>query len=718
MKVAAAAAIVLVAVVLAGIALPRGNGGAPDEVSPGNPDAVPQIDSWNKLTRDITRTGSTPELALQAFAAVFGAVPGVAGPTEAGPPFLESGTGAVRLILRHFGELSDEQRRAVEGRLLPAGLVAEPEQSASAGPQPQVMLANMTGSQAQAGDEPPDVSLDPDLTRRARQIADDIAERVGRPVTAQLFVAAGERDPTESDPDGDYPVFGWADPVIVTGDEGQERFRLHADGDRLEACLITLTLSAQLGYFDEDTGRFVGGDSRALDSTLAHEVLHCYHAQIVGVDAMVRAQGWLAEGIAEWAGETYVGGTFSAESNWLGYLEDEVALFDRSYSALGFWAQVDAARSGGLWQVVEDVFLAAASHPTAGFLAAVEGAGPGFLDRWPAGIARRPELGAAWDLRVNRMEVPDGRRGLLIVFAEDGHDVSVEAGSQALVRALLPVEADVEVVHVEVKGHGSLVWSEPDGRGVAHREFGGAFDQMFCPQGTCACPDGSAPVGVEPAASHAVMLAVTGTDSPSRLRITPTSLEEICADDQADPLPGRWEYFNSEFGVFSVDEPGWDLVFEPVTETSESLPDLDDRLVAAVRAHDDELDLRAAVGPDARLFAGNGDADANARIGTGEVDAEGNPTGRCTGRWWLHRIDEEATRDTIAQLIATQLPKNLMDVPDGFAATYVGVQYFVCLDRWHSLVGGVSADGGTLYLCRPSSLPDFAACQYRGRVSD
>lgn len=69
------------------------------------PKGPSQTDVWADLSRRVAREGSSADLALEAFSLAFGSLPGVDVPATSGPS-LRSGSGAVRLVLRHFQEFS------------------------------------------------------------------------------------------------------------------------------------------------------------------------------------------------------------------------------------------------------------------------------------------------------------------------------------------------------------------------------------------------------------------------------------------------------------------------------------------------------------------------------------------------------------------------------------------------------------------------------------
>lgn len=270
------------------------------------PKGPSQTDVWADLSRRVAREGSSADLALEAFSLAFGSLPGVDVPATSGPS-LRSGSGAVRLVLRHFQEFSPEQQRAIEERLIPPGLSPDRGSGGSAlaaGPFLAAAGLGARGLQAQA--TVPDVAIDQDLTREARQIAAEIGTAVGHTLSQPVFVAGGVLPEDPDDPEKKKILFGWAEPVRRVDRRGRV-FAFQSSDVPMDSCLITLTLANELGYWD-DKGRFYPSSPRLIRSTLAHEVFHCHQYAMVGIEAVWRMPSWLIEGTAEWAGEAFVGG--------------------------------------------------------------------------------------------------------------------------------------------------------------------------------------------------------------------------------------------------------------------------------------------------------------------------------------------------------------------------------------------------------------------------
>lgn len=171
----------------------NGDATAPQAQAPPTP-----FEAYSEITTRIAEEGSSPELALEAFALVFGPIRRVEPPETAGGEGLPSGTGAVRLVMRHFDELSAAQQEAIDELLIPAELRAEggeprigADPAAAGNDQAtgsDVVLASSSsdpGTFAQRAGERIRAALDSELTEHTRRIADELAERMGCPTTAR-----------------------------------------------------------------------------------------------------------------------------------------------------------------------------------------------------------------------------------------------------------------------------------------------------------------------------------------------------------------------------------------------------------------------------------------------------------------------------------------------------------------------------------------------------
>lgn len=460
-----------------------GDGGParPDEPAPAG-----AVVRWDAQVAAASAAGAPPEQALEVFAAVFGPLPGAPPASSTMPPTVGSGTAAVRLLLRHWQALSVEQQRAASARLLPTP----------------------GGSAAFDG-----LTADPELTERARTIAEQMAARMGVVFARPVDVSTGRLDHAHGR--GSRTV-AWALPVHADADG---RYRIQV-GEVLDRCLVAI---------DPDA---VGADERVLESTLAHEVMHCLQYDIMGLNSMFSAPSWLIEGSAEWAGERHVGGTPDGEFHWADYLQEPRPLFGRSYSAIGFWGQLNGAAAGDLWSSLAGILRAyePGTSPGDDFATAVGIADERFLDHWAAGLVRRPDLGDAWQL-VTGIDVPrelahEPEQWLVGEVPFEGLLLPGMQRAWQLQVAETDTDRAATALSLEVQGHGRLAWLSgggPDAAPVQDRRTFGSYHEVLCLDGACDCPGqpgqpGQSAPALPPAPSRTVLVAATGTTTSATVR--------------------------------------------------------------------------------------------------------------------------------------------------------------------------------------------------------
>lgn len=301
------------------------------------------LTAWQRTVDGIGPDGSiTPKLALQAFAIVYGPLPGVrrpAGPAG-GPP---DGTSAILMVYRVWDRLSAAQHRAIDRYL---GAPHDASSPRSARP-----------------------SAEPVLTPSPRYQA--IAEKYNgiyraklpsaQPVTVQAFtvpVAIGKNGTALMD----------SLPVDASGRENSRRPAY---------CRVRV---GPRGQANADPERL-----------MAHELVHCY--QFALNPNWRSLKQWIMDGMAEWGAETVTG---RDSINWLaGYMSTPTKpLFQRTYDAIGFFGHADeVAGRGSLWAKIPGILTAggdAASYATAG------GTSPAFVGTWASAPWRFPAAGEAW----------------------------------------------------------------------------------------------------------------------------------------------------------------------------------------------------------------------------------------------------------------------------------------------------------------------------------
>lgn len=368
---------------------------------------------------------------------------------------------------------------------------------------------------------PPAVSQVP-AQERVDQIVVELSARIGRSLTRPVVV--DEDVPSASvvaEVLEDERARGWWGVAMSARQEsdptrpGRMRWTPQRSGP-MDTCLITLTVEGELL------------PRVARDSLLAHEVYHCFQLELLGIEGQARLPEWLKEGSATWVGETFVGGSIASATHWKRYLETAGSLLDRDYDAVGFFAHLQN-HGVNLWRELDDLL----QLPSAlAFAQAARDAGDDFLQTWPMGLARRPDLGADWDTDGPGILPREVRRAeqLLIVSAESPLSEALDPADQRLVQFFL---SPGEAVRVQVSGYGVLHWLE---RGGETTRFSNSFSQSFCRGESCRCADGSQPPGVQSVPGNAALLAVTSTEGPGQIDIQ--VVESPCDERSDDPAEG------------------------------------------------------------------------------------------------------------------------------------------------------------------------------------
>lgn len=485
----AAVAIVTVFAILGALGCGGSSGtrsGRATRPSPATVGPAPADTAWGQLLARIGPEGDVDQdTALAAFALAFGPVPGAKVPP--GPPGnVNDGSEALRWAIRLRDQLSGEQRAAVD-RVVAATANAP----GGGGPGRAFRQADGPG------------------TSRYRTLIDEMLARFKGPLGALPI-------PTSVALVGAEGV-AWATAVGLDAQDGQ-------DGAAVR-CAIGIT----------PTGQKAGDD--ALAQVIAHEVFHCYQNAWIGTGRVYHDKDvapWVIEGAATWAGINTAPEEAGDPDNWWStYLvSPTMALFSRSYDAVGFYGQVHQ-QGVDLWP------LMAKFHSAAGNLARyhvlADPAGPAFLDAWAPGYFRRPARGPAWD--ITGKAVPEA--GTLDPPVDD---LPVANGSERGLSAkpftntLEVLDTKADVTHFAFTGHARL----SDEGGFDSTEL---TDLYLCTRsgGNCACPDQAAGDGSDglPASRQSVtgtlILGLTGGTDGTTGTVSGQSLKDFCAKRKAKP---------------------------------------------------------------------------------------------------------------------------------------------------------------------------------------
>jgi hypothetical protein len=445
---------------------------------------------WEAVLDQIEPGGRVPpRMALQAFSVAITPLPGVELPR--GPVGkVGSGTGAISWLRANFDRITPAQRAAARRALdrLARG-------SGDAGAGRRHSLA--------------------ELERMRDQAREAIEKRFGPLIVAKLDVKIKHRLYKQNAVTELLPTFDEA-------------------GTELLDCTIGVRSSTT-----RESGRF-------LMETMAHEVFHCYQAAAAGSAAAWNAYPpWLSEGSATWVGgevtrELLGPGdlkfTHGSLTNYFTFPDKQ--LFERSYSAVGFFAQL-AWMGIDPWIRLPAMLRAGAPDSpstkheasSAAFRAAAVGDERRFLGAWGASFFRAPDWGHDWTL--GGVIVPAGGPKLTPLTLGVGGTASARVGE--LAASPLIVFGDAEVVTVVVR------------KGVVRTRDDAGHDELLDAMGddeaalcvlpleeVCGCPAGSA--RASPLAHPGqLLLALTGdlssgagTASRGEVSLRGDSVDEYC----------------------------------------------------------------------------------------------------------------------------------------------------------------------------------------------
>jgi hypothetical protein len=453
---------------------------------PGHGSGSPgHLSAWEQVNAAIGPDGQvSTKTALQAFALAFGPLPGVSvppGPTGE----ITSGTGALRWLVSHWGDISPAQQAAA--------IVLEPGLRSLA---PSVPTHEPSGGHSLVEAKP--LASKPKhppayYTALAYSLAEEIEGHIGVKLRSTIDVA--ERPTAKSSSDADTISYNAAG-------------RLHGTPAR---CVVSVNPKHSLS-----------GDT--LEMVVAHEVWHCFEAQIVGLDqffSKIYPRSWIREGEAEWVGYA-LRPQAQPDDFWEDYIDSpRQPLFARSYDAIGFYSHL-ADTGTDPWQALVPI-LQAGSDPDA--FAAAGATSDRFLDTWASARFQNPSLGRNWLLAGPGLQTATGSEPQRLQVA-NAQSASFSAPAYANGVFQLVSSADITIVAVRGGGHVRL------GDTANRRDYlvDANADTRFCtkPDG-CACPPNSSYVGPPLTNIGSVILvALTAVPDDAYGAVTGQSLDRFC----------------------------------------------------------------------------------------------------------------------------------------------------------------------------------------------
>ena len=313
--------------------------------------------AWAKVLEQIRPDGTVSKrTALEAFATIYGPLPGVPAP-EGSRTVAQSGTPAAQWVLSYWRALTHTQQKAIARRL---GIA-------------------MPGSSALAADYgDPGFHQDPSIQALAEKFVGIYQPRLGH--TLGVKVVAGTTSTV---------VNAYADTLGVNA-EGQPV-------TPVVTCRIRVPPAGQEVEKKQGT-QFVP----PLELVIAHEVFHCFQGDITGWNSL---PAWITEGSADWAALTVDPVSFfHGGGNLNNYIQTpHTELFKRSYDAVGFWGHAEDVVPN-LWAAMPAILNSGSSQAA---FALANGNTDAFLTTWGSSVFRlmaRPALGDAQPDRTARAD--------------------------------------------------------------------------------------------------------------------------------------------------------------------------------------------------------------------------------------------------------------------------------------------------------------------------
>ena len=486
----------------------------------GTPTSTASKSVWQNITAGIRDTGVPKDVALEAFAYLYGVdVPGVTVPQGvAGTDRPTSGTGAVSWVMSHWSELTPEQQ-AVVNRFTKPGpndVVIPIDLSGGATTMPTVTLAaahqlapaHVGGAIVNA----PAPGLE--AAMKAELIADikNIGAKLGMPVINEGALL-------------------WKDITLDLSPESGGGTLFLTQGIETIAHYSPCNVTAYKEAWENQTGI-----STMLHVTMTHEVVHCFQNVIWGdPDTANGIPSWIKEGTAIYlaADDTQTAEPM-LQSTWTnGYFTPEVPLTNRSYDAIGYYSLLShLGRS--MWDLMVPAWKAAAasSQRSNAFIAVLRGDDQDVRDGWASSYANKAAWGDPWV--AYGFGLPDS----LQVFRHPvqattaGYVGNLEGRSNTVLDV---TSSDGEVVTVTTTGLASV----HDETGVNIWSF---QTKKFCTSGECICPPNTPSAGEQIASQKITIpfaLALNADYGGSTYSVTGRKLEDECGRKATPPPVGK-----------------------------------------------------------------------------------------------------------------------------------------------------------------------------------
>lgn len=455
--------------------------------------AARSMTPWQRVTKLQSDRGPTTKQALQAFSLAFAKVPGVTRPSG-GIDRPTDGTVALQWALARLGSMTAAQRKVV---LRWSGWLHDGPHAGS----------------ARASNLESDWTADTALTAEAQAQANVLAQKLGVPLNVALHVGSSAHQPETKG--------AMAVTESATADG-------NASAGTPASCWITV-------YHD---GAITSGTFRK--EIFAHEVFHCYEAQLAGeiarlAERYTNGTTWMVEGGADWAACNAVPAPVPEPALTEWGKAPATPLMQRDYDGVGFFTLL-SANGIDLWP--RWAAIAKASSTLAAYDAAAGPEHETIKRVWASSLLQDPARGRAWDMDQTQPCAVDRRTaktGTLIVG--DGTKAAVSADAYAA--RLYELRSDADVIHTVV-GDGDMRLSS-DAPALDEPNLS---DRYFCTdlQTDCTCPVSSKRSGPPPpriAGDGGSIFAVTGGRDGVHATVEGMTREQYCGVKLGLIVPGR-----------------------------------------------------------------------------------------------------------------------------------------------------------------------------------
>ncbi len=422
--------------------------------------------------------GPTKQTALEAFALAYGPLPGVRVPV--GPRGdIVFGSGPSRWLARFWNQLTPAQQAAV----------AKAEGDVAVGGGPGKARPLMRAGKAT---DDPGTAVYRTIVNGA---INQISARTGVALAIPTVVTLEPKQPVTSD----GPV--WAQAVVW--------YTSGHPWDPDGACAIEIFPVLQHS-----------ADMTNVEMVISHEVFHCFQDQALGsYSAWLSTHQWLTEGEA-----MYVGEALSPSQNplsrkhWGEYVnEPNTHLFDRSYSAIGFYAHLHDVGINP-WPLLLQMIT---ENDLGAYHSAIKGDPDEFLSTWgPSWFRNGPS--SEWQIE-GPGPVPASTPNIDSGSVGNGATLGVKAN--AWENTLERVDAGADVVTLDpVAGWGGAT----DTNNTLNVKLVGTPVDICTKVGGCTCPEGSTGTPPTLTAVSPLKVGVTGGETGATISLTGHSLDDYC----------------------------------------------------------------------------------------------------------------------------------------------------------------------------------------------